>query len=110
MTLNNYTNIVSFFYTQDSPVILRDGNGALYPLVKDCLEGIRDPIWPLLPPVQCLGMAVQCLANVGPACKNKVAIIAIAIEVTFDNEDEPIICLLFYCLSSEFDKVIYFNI
>ena len=62
-------------------MMLQDGNGALYPLVKDCLEGIRDPLWIDLPPVQTMSIALQSFINVAPNHKNKVAIIAVALQV-----------------------------
>ena len=62
-------------------MILSDGNGAIYPLAKDCLDGVRDPRWFDLPPIHSLGMAMQSLCNVAPSGKNKTAIIAVAVEV-----------------------------
>lgn len=62
-------------------VQLRDGNGAIYPLSKNCTDGIRDPLWLDLPPIRCLGMRVQCLPNVANNQKNKAAVIIMAIEV-----------------------------
>ena len=76
---NQYDELDLF---QGAPVILRDGNGAIYPLAKNCLEGIRDPIWFELPPAKCLGLGFQTLPMVGPNCKNKIAVIAIGLEVS----------------------------
>ncbi|XP_062606641.1 E3 ubiquitin-protein ligase UBR5-like isoform X3 [Saccostrea cucullata] len=61
-------------------VQLQDGNGALYPLAKDCAEGIRDPLWLNLPPVRALGMRVQCLNSVGNNMKNKACVLVLAVE------------------------------
>jgi len=72
-------------------VILRDGNGAIYPLAKDNLEGVRDPMWLDMLPLRSLGMGIQSIANVGPAFKNQVAVIALALRVCTH-------CLLVYLL------------
>ncbi|KAK2182676.1 hypothetical protein NP493_338g00008 [Ridgeia piscesae] len=63
-----------------TPVILQDGNKAVYPLAKDCMSGVRDPCWLNLPSVQSIGLCVQSLANVAPNCKNKLCVIALALE------------------------------
>ena len=42
-------------------VLLRDGYGAVYPLAKNSLDGIRDPWWTNLPPIRTMA------ANVIPA-------------------------------------------
>ena len=60
---------------------LQDGNGALYPLAKDCAEGIRDPLWLNLPPVRALGIRVQCLTPLGTNLKNKACVLVLAVEV-----------------------------
>lgn len=65
---------------EESPVLLRDGCGAIYPLAKDCTDGIRDPLWLDLPPVRCLSVRAQCLANVASNMKNKAVIIVLAVE------------------------------
>ena len=61
---------------------LQDGNGAIYPLAKDCNDGIRDPMWLNLPPIRCLGMRVQSLGNTLLNQKNKAAVIVLAVEVS----------------------------
>jgi len=62
-------------------MILRDGNGAIYPLAKDCLEGIRDPLWLDLPPLVSLGMGMQSVSSATSNGKNRIALIALALEV-----------------------------
>lgn len=68
---------------QESPTILRDGNGTIYPMAKDCMGGIRDPDWLDLPPINSLGMGVHSLANLpsNSTIKKKAAIIIMAVEV-----------------------------
>lgn len=44
-----------------STIVLRDGNGALYPLAKDCIGSIKDPQWFDLPPVKSVTMATISL-------------------------------------------------
>lgn len=68
---------------QESPIILRDGNGTIYPMAKDCMGGIRDPDWLDLPPINSLGMGVHSLANLpsNSTIKKKAAIIIMAVEV-----------------------------
>lgn len=69
--------------TQESPIILRDGNGTIYPMAKDCMGGIRDPDWLDLPPISSLGMGVHSLTNLpaNSTIKKKAAIIIMAVEV-----------------------------
>uniref|UniRef100_A0A8C7C593 E3 ubiquitin-protein ligase UBR5 n=1 Tax=Oncorhynchus kisutch TaxID=8019 RepID=A0A8C7C593_ONCKI len=75
-------NVAIFTAGQDSPVILRDGNGTIYPMAKDCMGGIRDPEWLDLPPIASLGMGVHSLANLptNSTIKKKAAIIILAVE------------------------------
>jgi E3 ubiquitin-protein ligase EDD1 len=60
--------------------ILRDGNGTLYPLIKDCLDAIRDPLLVDLPPITCIGTGIHALPHVGSQQKNQVGVLVMAIE------------------------------
>lgn len=60
--------------------ILRDGNGTIYPLVKDCLEAIKDPIPLDLPPFKCIGIGIHALPHVGSQQKNQVGVLVMAVE------------------------------
>ena len=75
--------MLKLFFLQESPIILRDGNGTIYPMAKDCMGGIRDPDWLDLPPINSLGMGVHSLANLpsNSTIKKKAAIIIMAVEV-----------------------------
>lgn len=75
---------------KESPIILRDGNGTIYPMVKDWVGGIRDPDWLDLPPINSLGMGVHSLANLpsNSTIKKKAAIIIMAVEVKSDFQVE----------------------
>uniref|UniRef100_A0A7N6B6Z7 HECT-type E3 ubiquitin transferase n=1 Tax=Anabas testudineus TaxID=64144 RepID=A0A7N6B6Z7_ANATE len=75
-------NVAIFTAGQESPIILRDGNGTIYPMAKDCTGGIRDPDWLDLPPINSLGMGVHSLANLpsNSTIKKKAAIIIMAVE------------------------------
>lgn len=67
--------------TNDSVLVLRDGNSAIYPLVKDCLDAIRDPQWLLdLQPIKCLAATTITLNSVGANMKSQVAILALVPE------------------------------
>ena len=66
----------------DCSMILRDGNNTIYPIAKDCAEGIRDSNWLDLVPVLCIGASTIPLPNIPSMnLKNHVAVIALA----FDN-------------------------
>ncbi|ESO86003.1 hypothetical protein LOTGIDRAFT_129991 [Lottia gigantea] len=65
---------------EESLVPVRDGNGAIYPMTKDCIDGIRDPLWFNLPPVTSLNIKIQCLNNVSNNLKNKAAVIVMAVK------------------------------
>jgi len=63
-------------------------------VAKDCLDGIRDPLWFDMAPLCSLSMAIQSLPSGGSPSKNRLAVIALALEVcvlyfTF-------ICLIFH--------------
>ncbi|CAG7834599.1 unnamed protein product [Allacma fusca] len=60
--------------------ILRDGNGTIYPLVKDCLDAIKDPILIDLPPLKCVGLGIHALPHVGAQQKNQVGVLVLAME------------------------------
>lgn len=66
--------------TNDSVLILRDGNSTIYPLVKDCLDAIRDPHWLDLQPIKCLAATTVTLNSVGANQKSQVAILALVPE------------------------------
>ncbi|KAL4629964.1 E3 ubiquitin-protein ligase UBR5 isoform X5 [Arapaima gigas] len=80
----NERNVAIFTAGQESPIILRDGNGTIYPLAKDCMGGIRDPDWLDLPPISSLGMGVHSLANLptNSTIKKKAAVIIMAVEAS----------------------------
>ncbi|XP_074597147.1 E3 ubiquitin-protein ligase hyd isoform X2 [Brevipalpus obovatus] len=60
--------------------LLRDGNGALYPLAKDCTDSIREPISLDMAPAQAIGIGVCPIKDGIPNQKNQVAVIALALE------------------------------
>lgn len=66
--------------TNDSVLILRDGNSTIYPLVKDCLDAIRDPHWLDLQPIKCLAATTITLNSVGANMKSQIAILALVPE------------------------------
>lgn len=66
--------------TADSVLLLRDGNSAIYPLVRDCLDAIRDPHWFDLPPIRCLAATTLTLNSVAANMKSQIAILALVPE------------------------------
>jgi len=64
----------------DSLTLLRDGNGAIYPLSRDCLDSIRDPHWLDLPPMRCMGMGSHTLQGVGPGQKTQAVLLVLVTE------------------------------
>ncbi|XP_014675920.1 PREDICTED: E3 ubiquitin-protein ligase UBR5-like [Priapulus caudatus] len=75
----NPSSVAMYNGGEDSILLLQDGNKALYPMARDSLDGIRDPLWTNLLPVRCLGMTVQSL-TVTSTMKNKAAVIVLALE------------------------------
>ncbi|CAL8144298.1 unnamed protein product [Orchesella dallaii] len=75
-------NLISLNCTCDNEFmsILRDGNGTMYPLVKDYLEAIKDPVSLDLPPVRCIGVGIHALPHVGSQQKNQVGVLVMALE------------------------------
>lgn len=47
---------------------------------KDCVDSIKDPHWPDLPPVSCLGVSTHFLHGAGAHQKNHVAILVLALK------------------------------
>ena len=78
----NPTRNVSLYNTGDgdSLTLLRDGNGAIYPLSRDCLDSIRDPHWLDLPPMRCMGMGSHTLQGVGPGQKTQAVLLVLVTE------------------------------
>jgi hypothetical protein len=66
------------------PIVLRDGNGAFYPLVKHCLDGIRTPAWLTLPPMSCLHVKTRVLSNSLATVKPKISLLAVVFRVSVD--------------------------
>jgi len=62
----------------ESILILRDGNGTIYPLAKDCNNAIKEPINLDLPPVQAMSMCFTPLKD--STTKNQLAINLIILE------------------------------
>ncbi|CAH1775507.1 unnamed protein product [Owenia fusiformis] len=74
------SNITLHTSMDESPVLLQDGNKALYPLAKDSLEGVRDPVWLNLPPLQSLSLGIQHLGAFSLNTKTKAALIVFALQ------------------------------
>jgi E3 ubiquitin-protein ligase EDD1 len=65
---------------ESTPILLTDGNGALYPLAKDCNDNIRDPLWLDLPPLSSLCVRISNLPSGIPSSKSKTALMAFAVQ------------------------------
>ena len=64
----------------DSILILRDGNGTIYPLAKDCNNAIKEPINLDLPPIQAMSVCFAPLKDASSASKNQLAINVLILE------------------------------
>ncbi|RWS30595.1 E3 ubiquitin-protein ligase hyd-like isoform X4 [Leptotrombidium deliense] len=60
--------------------LLRDGNGALYPLAKNCIDSIKDPITLDMAPTQSIGIGISPVKDCAPNQKNQIAVIVLALE------------------------------
>ena len=78
----NPTRNISLYNTGDvdSLTLLRDGNGTIYPMSRDCLDSIRDPHWLDLPPMKCIGMGSHALQGVGPGQKTQALVLVLVTE------------------------------
>ncbi|XP_066251195.1 E3 ubiquitin-protein ligase hyd isoform X7 [Euwallacea similis] len=61
-------------------LILRDGNNTIYPLAKDCADAIRDPQFLDLPPVKCVAASTVAVPSTSLNMKNQVALVVFALE------------------------------
>ncbi|XP_075236131.1 E3 ubiquitin-protein ligase hyd isoform X1 [Lycorma delicatula] len=67
--------------SNESVLLLRDGNSTLCPLAKDSVDSIRDPQWLDLPPVKCIGTGIHALTSVNlTSLKNQVALIVLVLQ------------------------------
>ncbi|XP_055383009.1 E3 ubiquitin-protein ligase hyd isoform X2 [Condylostylus longicornis] len=66
--------------SENSVVLLRDGNNTIYPLSKDCVEAIKDPQWLDLPPIRSVAMASLSVPSIGMNLKTQVSLIAFLTE------------------------------
>lgn len=75
-------NLTSTGESGQSVLLLRDGNSAICPLAKDCVEAIRDPHWLDLPPIRCIGTGIHALTAVAASTnlKNQVALLVLALD------------------------------
>ena len=80
--LGQDTSLISLHCYGENEIItiLRDGNGCVYPLAKDCSESIRDPITLDMPPAQAIGIGIHPIRDTTPNQKNQVAVIVLALE------------------------------
>lgn len=63
--------------------MLQDGNCTLYPLLRNSTQTFTDPRWFELVPVQSVAAYTESLATIGgPACRNKITIVAVALQVS----------------------------
>ncbi|RWS09512.1 E3 ubiquitin-protein ligase UBR5-like isoform X2 [Dinothrombium tinctorium] len=60
--------------------LVRDGNGALYPLAKNCTDSIKDPITLDMAPAQAVGIGISPVKDCAPNQKNQIAVIVLALE------------------------------
>ncbi|XP_077989768.1 E3 ubiquitin-protein ligase UBR5-like [Glandiceps talaboti] len=78
----NERNVALHTAGQDTCTILQDGNGAIYPLAKDAVGGIRDPIWLDMPPLQCVSVGTYHMTNtITGILKNRAAVIVMALQM-----------------------------
>lgn len=66
--------------SNESVLILRDGNNTIYPLAKDCADAIRDPQFLDLPPVKCVAASTISVPSTSLNMKNQVALVVFALE------------------------------
>ncbi|KAL1490432.1 hypothetical protein ABEB36_013127 [Hypothenemus hampei] len=66
--------------SNESVLILRDGNNTIYPLAKDCADAIRDPQFLDLPPVKCITASTMAIPTTNINMKSQVAVVVFALE------------------------------
>ncbi|KAL7038434.1 hypothetical protein ACKWTF_009577 [Chironomus riparius] len=64
----------------ESILILRDGNKTIYPLAKDCVESIRDPLWMDLPPLSCVAATPVTIHSSNSNTKTQITLLVLATE------------------------------
>ena len=71
--------------------MLLDGNCTLYPLLRNSSQTFTDPRWFELVPVQSIAAHTESLATIGgPTCRNKITIVAVALQVMFQLCDQSL--------------------
>lgn len=62
--------------------ILRDGNGCIYPVPRNSIGGVKDPLPAYLPPLKTIGIAVHPVKhNSGLRNKSRLAIGLVVFKV-----------------------------
>lgn len=79
----NNVSLISANEANDSVLVLRDGNNTIYPLVRDCVDSIRDPQWLDLQPIKCMAATSLTLNPIGANLKSQVAILALVPEAQY---------------------------
>lgn len=64
----------------ESILILRDGNKTIYPLAKDNIDAIRDPVWMDLPPLSCIAATPVTIQSSSSNTKTQVTLAVLATE------------------------------
>lgn len=65
---------------QDTILILRDGNKTIYPLARDNVDAIRDPVWMDLPPLSCIAATPVTIQSSNSNTKTQVTLLVLATE------------------------------
>lgn len=79
----NNVSLICANEANDSVLVLRDGNNTIYPLVKDCVDSIREPQWLDLQPIKCMAATSHTLNSIGANLKSQVAILALVPEAQY---------------------------
>lgn len=79
----NNVSLICANEANDSVLVLRDGNNTIYPLVKDCVDSIREPQWLDLQPIKCMAATSHTLCPIGANLKSQVAILALVPEAQY---------------------------
>lgn len=64
----------------ESVLLLRDGNSAIYPLAKDCMNAIKDPQLLDFPQVRCIATITLSLPTLESNLKSQLAVVVMAPE------------------------------
>lgn len=75
-------SLVAIFTAGENEIttLVRDGNGTIYPVAKDCTDSVRDPLTIDMGPANAVGIGINPIRDSSDGQKNQVAVIVLCLK------------------------------